>query len=467
MAKKTFNQIVTNMIARIRSRNARIETAEGSFTRDVIIDAPATEIANLHDRIEQVSREQSILTASDSGLNSIGENFGLLRKGASKAQGVITFVRNTSPSSDITIPAGSIVSTPSTAGGRGTQFRTLYTVVMYKSLAATYLNIGNGKYEIETEIECSSLGTIGNVGPNTITFLPNPITGIDGCYNDTSTSGGAESESSSSFSQRLKGALTGNNLGTSDGYQERVLALSGVEEVKVVSGASTLRSDAGAVDIYIKGRVLQDAEDVVTFYSSPFPNIVLTKQPVTAVDAVLSSTLGSLSTSLWEFVEDTKLFGNSVLGQDKISWKAPIDVSYGTITVRYTYNKLVKEVQSFINTPANQVINSNVLIKWAFEYPIDVTIKVRILSGYDSTVVENQIRTVVESRLNTYKIGQAVHQSEILKEVTSVAGISDVLVPFTEFSSTDDTITPDTFLTLNLPEFGYATAGTVTVITVV
>ena len=465
MAIRNFTVIVQAFKDFIRGKNATAELSEGTYTKDVVIDAPAKEFDKFYTRADQVSNEQSIATASEVGLEIIALNFSKVRKGARRSVTIVNFFRTPAPTSDITISAGTTVSTPLSDASNGIQFQTVQTVTMNAALALSYFNTNTGKYGISVEVQAVNAGVSGNVGVNTITTVKDGISGIEGVYNPFSASGGLDQETTTQLQTRLADSLASISVGTLAGFKSFVLGQDAVEDVLVVGQGATGRTEIGSVDIYVKGKEYRNNQDEFFDAFGPYPDFVFTKQPVIpdSLSSILSSGGGILPTGTGVLVKDTGAYGGSTLAQDKLHWTASVPATSGSIIVSYQYNGLVEDLQSLIQTENQNVVNSQTLVKWATEVPINVTVSVRILVGFTGSDVVSLVTEAISTFLNGFSIGQEVQQSDIIREILNTPGVDDALVPLTVFQSEDGSIIMNAFQNLTIPQTAYASAGNVVI----
>jgi len=460
----SFSIIVQRMKSYIRGVDSSVDVSEGTMLNDIVISAPGREVAQLYSNLDTVSRAQSIETASDLALESLGGNVGIVRKSSRKARGTVVFFANSAPTTDIVIPAGTIVSTVPTSASSAIQFVTTRTVTIYSDFVSVYLNPATGRYEVASEIDAVVAGTTGNVGSTTITTLVSGISSINGCYNTTSTSGGLDTESLDSLRGRIAARWSGGIIGTEDGILSAVFAQEGVEDAVVVGHGETGRSELGAIDVYIKGTNSQSQTDAFATTTSIFSDLILTKQPVltSGVTEILSSASGSISSGVWSLTKDVSVLEGSVRAQDMIEWSTPPDSSYGSVFITYSYNGLVDSIQNLFAKTNRDVLNSDILIKWAREIPIDITCSIKLLAGFDSNSVTSLIGSEVSSFLSENSIGEELQQADVVQIMLNVPGVDDILLPFTTFRSSDSTILPNSFNNLTIPVYGYVSAGTFT-----
>ncbi|MCK9428824.1 MAG: baseplate J/gp47 family protein [Candidatus Omnitrophica bacterium] len=462
---KSFTNIVNSMKSYIQSLYPTANTSEGTFLSDVIISAPAKEIESLYNEVESVQLDQSIYTASDTGLEVIAKNMGVLRKSARAARGKVTFYINSLPTSDITIPASTVVSTISSTTSSSIQFSTIQTAVMYTDFAANYFNATTGRYEILVDIEALSGGTSGNVGSGTIVSLVSSISGLNGCTNTSATTGGADTESNDQLSSRIVTRWLGSSLCTEDGIKSAISSQQSVEDVIIVAHGNTGREELGAIDVYIKGVITRSQTENIIPVGNLFENLTFFKQPLLTggIVSVLSSASGSISSSNYSIVKDAGSYRGSVSAVDKLSWVIPINDSYGAVSVVYNYNGLIEDLQNIFNKTNTDILNANILVKWASEIPIDIEFSMKVLAGFSLSDVE----TVVEAEISTYLtgllIGSEIQQADITRIILNVPGVDDVQLPFTTFQSSDATIIINSVGNLQLPLYGYCSAGTLTI----
>ena len=465
MAIRSFSAIASSMQSFIRGKNPTLNTAEGTILNDIVISAPGRELERLYATVDSVSQDQALSTASDTALESMAQNFGLARKQARKSQGFITFFSTQVPISDITISVGTIVSTPPAPEITTKQFIVTRSVTMYASLASIYLNASTNYYEITTSIEAVSAGIDSNVGVQAITSISSAISGISGCYNATSTSGGIDTESSDSLRARIALKLTGTGIATADGILNVVSAQDGVADAVILSHGDSPRLDAGAVDVYVKGTTNTFKVDVVTVYTGNYADITLAKQPVISDSvAIQTSGSGNVSTSFWELQKDTGVYGGSINGLDKISWITPISSDSGSVVVSYSYNSLIETLQNLFTQTNKDILNTDLLVLQATDIPIDITASVKVLPGFDFLSVSAVIQDEVSTLLSEQGIGQELQQADVARTILNVPGVDDVTLPFTVFQSSDATILADSVTgNITIPANSYVSVGTINI----
>ena len=223
----------------------------------------------------------------------IAENYGMTRNPGTQATGFITLrIRNYTTSSPIiTVPSGTTVSTLSTSATPAVSFATTATVTFTPSIAPCYYNPVSGFYEQTVGIICQTIGTLGNVGANTIVSLVGPGLGIDAVTNQSAISGGTNIESNVQFAARIQIKLEGNNVGTPNGIISLMETNPNVIQALIVGPNDPnppLRNQyGGSVNVYIRGQIpVTVLAEPFTYSSTGSQQYVLLNQPALSVGSV-------------------------------------------------------------------------------------------------------------------------------------------------------------------------------------
>ncbi len=469
MARRSFSNIVSYMIAFLRSLRPNVDTKPGTFTRDVVIDAPANEFAILYRSIENVSNSQSPDLAFSQALDRLARNLQTQRRGAQKALGHVTFYRIVAPSGDVSIPRGTAVSSKGSVQEAPRQ----YVTVQDTTLSVASFDPTTGRFEVTVPIRASAGGAAGNVPAGTITALVDPLPNIAGCYNSSPTQAGSDRESDTDLSTRVKALITGNNVGTSPGYFSGILSHPSVSDVYVVGPEDTTiakRAYAGSIDILVRGLIPTQPTIERYVYVTGTVYYIPTKQPLNVLSSgsfvLQGTTTGILVEGThYNTVQDTAVFGGSINAIDKFEFVAGMLTLGETITFTYTYNSLIEDLQNQVNAPLIKIATADVLVKAARARQVDVTATIEILPGYTATGVATDVRNAVINFLNSFLIGQEVQQSDVINVIVDVVGVDDVLVPLTTLEENPETgsLTQDSDGNLPIPVDSYATAGDVTI----
>ena len=98
--------------------------------------------------------------------------------------------------------------------------------------------------------------------------------------------------------------------------------------------------------------------------------------------------------------------------------------------VVYSVNTLLQSVQDRVDIMRH--LTADVVVKGAIKTYLDFDMKVLLEEGSDQTNIDRQIRTSVAKVLSEKQIGESVYQSDIIRVVEEVNGVSHVVVPFTK-----------------------------------
>jgi uncharacterized phage protein gp47/JayE len=149
--------------------------------------------------------------------------FGFGRLQGSAAVGSVTITMN-------------MAQTTSTPVDQGTQFYTsaglagVLTQLFFSCTQANVLPPGNTS--IAVPVQCTTVGSGGNVPPGSVTFLSS-VLGAASCTNLQAMTGGVDVETDAELRQRFKDTLLRNIAGTSDWYQAIALQNTNVTQAVV------------------------------------------------------------------------------------------------------------------------------------------------------------------------------------------------------------------------------------------
>jgi uncharacterized phage protein gp47/JayE len=285
-----FSDIVNSMIERLKISQPNLDTKPGSVSRDLFIDLTADQIARFYNVLNVVSQKQSLGSSSGQDLDLIASNFGIGRKTGSPASGFIVICTN-NLSSDIPIPGG----TTATARN-GLTYRTLgnYSLSVGDKgrLAANAnrlkkaLSIAgiSAAYALEVPVECTSVGSSGNISSLQIVSLDISLNNLV-VTNLSTFTGGQNREGDDGFRSRILSIFSGANVGTSSGYRSSILSVNGVQDAIIVEPGSSLMlrdgtetistqdgetrilnsGNGGMVDIYILGNRTESVSESYIF----------------------------------------------------------------------------------------------------------------------------------------------------------------------------------------------------------
>lgn len=372
MALPTFSQIVSSMLSFLQVSRPDINTNTGTVVNDVVVSTVANQLSaengtdtSVYSSINYTQEVQAFVTnaavIAPADLDAIGNNYGMTRLPGTAATGIATFrIRSYTTSSPIiTVAAGTVISTLSTSSSPAVSFATTATITFSPALAPSYFNPVSGFYEQSTTIVCQTIGTVGNVGAQTITSLVGPGIGIDAVTNNTATTGGTNIESNVAFAGRIQIKLEGNNVGTPNGIITLINTNPNVIQAIVVgpNDPVMLRNQfGGSVDVYIEGRILSSVTDTPLYSSSGSQEFVLNYQPALSVSSVTGIFGGNPYTFVagmdYNFIENPNiLFSGSTEAASYIVFEFPTS---------FTITNVVDTTHITVNTTVGMQIGSTI-----------------------------------------------------------------------------------------------------------
>lgn len=162
----------------------------GSVTA-TLSEAFAREFAVLHKQMEMIYKSAFVDLATNSSLDHVAALLGLTRKDARFANGEVLLKRSSPAPGDITIPAGTLVSTD-----QGQNFET-----------ADKRTLRTGQLSVAVPIRAQAEGPPGRVESKTIKNINRPIFGIESVINEEATYFATDKETDDAFRRRIKGTL--------------------------------------------------------------------------------------------------------------------------------------------------------------------------------------------------------------------------------------------------------------------
>ena len=273
---RSFNDIVLNILSKLRLSQPNLDTKPGSVSRD-IIDAFAAQVAEAYDELKNVADLQSIFNLTGDDLTNMGTNFGLSRKTGSKSTGIGLLTFRTIDT-DITIALASIGRTRGNDSFLTTATTSIKTSDSnsLRSTAnryATELQLAGitDNFAIEVTFQAQNIGSAGNV--SSYQLISHNIPSVNGITNISSFTGGSDLESDSAFRSRILSSFIGSNIGTALGYRSTILNVSSIIDALVIEPGDPLMTrdgtdvgldsdgnlivtepgSGGRVDIYVMG----------------------------------------------------------------------------------------------------------------------------------------------------------------------------------------------------------------------
>jgi len=133
-----------------------------------------------------------------------------------------------------------------------------------------------------------------------------------------------------------------------------------------------------------------------------------------------------------------------------IAFNDPFTISprpnYGdNISIQYTYNEDIDNLQQYIEQSSRNVIGSNILIKNGYRGKLYLNLNIKLFSGYNFTTVKNKVENALVQYISTLKLGDDVQLSDLTVVAQTGYGTNYTIieVDYVDFSvdATDSYIT--------------------------
>ncbi|QDH91760.1 baseplate J protein [Mycobacterium phage Phrappuccino] len=263
---RTPPEIAARIVAQLGLTAPGLDCRPGTIQRK-IIDACAEAISEGH--VEQYLVASLLDLDSKVGLEleQFVGNFGYGRLQGKAAEGVVRITLNTAAPQDYSIPLGTQFYTKNGVTGAGLAGgQTLY----FASTQAVVLTAGS--LSVDVPVQCSIVGAVGNVPPDTIIYLGNTI-GAGSATNLTALTGGVNVESDTELRQRFKDTFLRNIAGTADWYRAICLQNNRVSRVAVYGPTTLYRTQIAAPAATAALSLNQDVKYVWPDMHSCFTNL--------------------------------------------------------------------------------------------------------------------------------------------------------------------------------------------------
>lgn len=245
--------------------------------------------------LDQISMQQfndeqqsSILTATNSSLDSEAANWNVTRNAALAANGQFLLVKNVAAVTNIPIPQGSVITTLPAVDGSSVQFTTNTTVT---------LPVGATSVSVNATCSNPGPGQAGNLVANTQLVLGSAVPGIDGVQLQQAITNGVDAESDDSLRSRtLESMQNPPGGGSPTDYQLWAEGVSGVTKATVLR----LNRGPGTVDILIQATngvpsasLILQVQTVINGYAPATADALVIGPTAVAINVTASLTLTS------------------------------------------------------------------------------------------------------------------------------------------------------------------------------
>lgn len=446
-------EILRQMVARVVARSELQKLRRNSVVFHILA-AAANEDANIYFQLARLRELFSIDKASGSDLDERAREIqpGTITRVTEIYSTTVVQLSRPGTVGTILIPAGSVVAA---SDGQGK--------INYSTIAAVSITPGN-TLSAAVGVISAIAGARANVSIGEINQLVTRVPGVTGVSNPSAATNGRDRELDDQFRQRIKDHVNSLSRGTLKAIEAfaRAVRLSTGQTVlfsKVVkpivpTGFIFCYIDDGSgsaetSDSTFVGGIPE--EDVILAAAAGGETELLTNQRPIRDDPALIFRVNDVVVirgTDWE-IDPTR-------GQIELlpAGAFPAGLTTGdkaAANYRY-YTGLIAEVQRVITgDPSNPITYPGVeaggittLVRAATADFQTLTSKVTALQGFELDQVSDEIRTVIQSYINSLGIGEAVILSEIIQRAMGVSGVYNFKV-LTMNGSTpaDQTVLPN------------------------
>lgn len=425
---RTLAQIEASLAGSIEDQDPSIDTVKGPVF-DIFIRPQAAQLRATELLFDDLSRRYSldyVLSRNEGVLVLYGANHGLRKSAGRAARGNVVFFTFASISSSdvVVIPAGTVVTTSDPA----ISFSTIRDAFIIGSSLPAFFNAANRRFEIRVPVEALGVGPLFEVPPRRITNIPSAVDGIDGVINFERIEGSTVDETNARFGQRIRSKFNGLALGSGSGLEQLVrnFNTASIEDVALIFSTDfdnfRRRTRRASWDVYLIGSEPEPADS--TFVGDG----VLRKfpLPLTPVLAVTGVSVNGASVG-FRFLPDTT---DQLRASSRAADAVELDSIPGfnsTITVSYSFDKLIRDTQDFVDRIAVQLYRADTLIRKAIPVAIRTQILVQVLSSFDETDAASAAFATAIEFINPERFVSLLFANELRSQLSAdVAGVANI-----------------------------------------
>lgn len=440
LSRKTASEFLAKLRNGIVSRTKRFDTGYGPIKDAFLLPTAAV----LEDEHNNELRPTSLLISlqndeefSEEDLDSLVFNEDITRPEGANAVVTLRFARSTAFSSSETglLQRGHPIGTSADeSSGQAVTF--VITETKDKSSAVAVLNTDTNRTEYVVEIPsvCVIQGAVGLVGPDRINRPLRPLVGWETVTNPEASREGRDRYSQSELIELYLLAVGSRQLSVPQGNELYVRNNFGaVEDMNEVSGTNVLLTragtDAGAVDAYIKGTSALTKTDQVTFLGLG-QKLILSTPPVVSITSVVRV---SDSEEFDEDVDyevrlDTSGVGGSIRARDGIRFiptSDPVPDVGDLISITYTYNELIRDLQTDAEDDRVKVDGRDLLYRMATQVEVYISAALTVKTGFVFATIKAAAETALLDYVNDLGMKKNVEESDLQKVVRGIAGVDN------------------------------------------
>ncbi len=310
---KTETEIKNEIFEEIKANIPQITNFNTGGVMRGFIEIVAKFIKAIYDLLNLVFQNAFVQFASGIWLDMKCAEIGLYRFEARKAKGYIVFERDEA-TSNVNIPAGTIVQSRTMSNGKKYRYFTTQNVVLLQ-----------GQTSINVPVEAKLAGVEYNLPPNSIVELVNPIAGIDRIYNEADwiTVAGLDEETDESLRKRYYlqwQSVSGATLASYESWARSVAGINQVVVIPVGSGGGTVDVVITSVTGEASDELLQEVKNAIDERKPYGVDIYVYRPAEVAIDLAILLKLYSFANETQVVQQVTekiyKYFTNIKIGQD-------------------------------------------------------------------------------------------------------------------------------------------------------
>jgi hypothetical protein len=417
---------------------------------DLLLFPVAPELAATEQTVEDLRVLASLQldkVVTETEINAIGTAFGLPPVSGKPARYRQTFYTSSRPTRDIPIERGTLVGTSDASR----VYVVTERVVMLASNADAYLNASRKRYEITANVECTSIGTAGNLPAFRIKRFLTRISGIDGTENrETANVLGTDRQSFADYLARIRRKFVGLNPETGSGIATRIVeyAPEDVLDISLVypKDRAIFRRDTGrpAIDAYILGET-QDTTQQRFVATGTESVVVLDTAPVLSISSVLVD--GSPYTAYALNSDTNPSTSGTARASDLIVFSTPL-TSGQIVEINYAYDSLINGLQTNVFDDDGREFGTDILLRRPELVQVIVHVDVTVLPSFDVNRTTDAVRTIIFDYVETDRfIGSLLPETLQQKILSDVSGVSSVKIQ--RFTTTSGGTLPVEVVSLN------------------
>ncbi|HEX9645718.1 MAG TPA: baseplate J/gp47 family protein [Acidimicrobiia bacterium] len=214
----------------------------GSITR-TLAESFAIEFAVIAHQLDAVYKAAHLETAKGKDLDHLVALLGVTRRGQTHARGEVTFRRSTPAPADVTVPAGTLVSTAEPP---------LVTVETTEAVT-----LRRATLSAAAPVRARAEGAAGVAPAQSLRVIHRPILGVEEATNPAAMSFGGGAESDVELRARAERALASGGRATVEAIRSALASLEGIREQDVLVSEDHL-AFPGVVKVKVAAELTQE-----------------------------------------------------------------------------------------------------------------------------------------------------------------------------------------------------------------